>query len=60
MPYDLILAETRGWVGLVTLNRPQALNALNSEVLKELIKAFAGFAWLDLALLFQGVNSSHG
>ena len=39
MPYDLILAETRGRVGLVTLNRPQALNALNNQLMRELMDA---------------------
>src|SRR4051812_13510868 len=38
--YTTILVERRGAVTLVTLNRPQALNALNSEVLRELIDAF--------------------
>ncbi len=38
-----ILVERRSAVTLVTLNRPQALNALNSEVLKELIAVFAAF-----------------
>ena len=32
MAYETILVETRGKVGLVTLNRPQALNALNSTL----------------------------
>jgi enoyl-CoA hydratase len=41
--YNTILVETRGAVTLITLNRPQALNALNSEVLKELIDAFAKY-----------------
>ena len=41
--YTTILVEQRGAVTLVTLNRPQALNALNSEVLKELIAAFAAY-----------------
>ena len=41
--YTTILVEERGAVTLVTLNRPQALNALNSEVLKELIDAFAAY-----------------
>jgi enoyl-CoA hydratase len=41
--YTTILVERRGAVTLVTLNRPQALNALNSEVLKELIDAFAAY-----------------
>ncbi|RST30442.1 enoyl-CoA hydratase [Sphingomonas ginkgonis] len=41
--YQTILVEQRGAVTLLTLNRPQALNALNSEVLKELITAFAAY-----------------
>ena len=41
--YNTILVEQRGAVTLVNLNRPQALNALNSEVLKELISAFAAY-----------------
>ena len=41
--YNTILIEKRGAVTLVTLNRPQALNALNSEVLKELIEAFGEY-----------------
>ena len=41
--YETILVEQRGAVTLVTLNRPQALNALNSTVLKELIAAFAAY-----------------
>jgi enoyl-CoA hydratase len=41
--YNTILVEQRGAVTLVTLNRPQALNALNSEVLKELIDVFANY-----------------
>ena len=43
MSYENILVEQRGAVTLVTLNRPQALNALNSSVLEELIDAFARF-----------------
>jgi enoyl-CoA hydratase len=41
--FSTILVEKRGAVTLVTLNRPQALNALNSEVLKELIAVFADY-----------------
>jgi enoyl-CoA hydratase len=41
--YQTILVEQRDGVTLVTLNRPQALNALNSQVLKELIDAFAAY-----------------
>jgi enoyl-CoA hydratase len=43
MAYETILVETRGRVALVTLNRPQALNALNSTVFRELNQAFDGF-----------------
>ena len=41
--YETILVEQRGAVTLVTLNRPQALNALNSQVLADLLDAFAAF-----------------
>ena len=37
--YTNILIEHRGAVGLVTLNRPQALNALNAELIGELASA---------------------
>jgi enoyl-CoA hydratase len=43
MTYETILIETHGAVTLVRLNRPQALNALNSQVLGELIEAFAAY-----------------
>ncbi|SMF78642.1 enoyl-CoA hydratase [Allosphingosinicella indica] len=41
--YQTILVEAKGAVTLVTLNRPDALNALNSTVLKELIDVFAAY-----------------
>jgi enoyl-CoA hydratase len=41
--YETILVETRGRVGFVTLNRPQALNALNSTLVGELNQALDGF-----------------
>ncbi|MGB5076090.1 MAG: enoyl-CoA hydratase [Sphingorhabdus sp.] len=43
MNYETILVEQRGAVTLITLNRPQALNALNSQVLAELTEAFGTF-----------------
>jgi enoyl-CoA hydratase len=43
MTYETLLVEQRGAVTLITLNRPQALNALNSQVLADLIAALAVF-----------------
>lgn len=43
MAYETIIVETRGKVGLITLNRPKALNALNSQVLAELVAAVNAF-----------------
>src|SRR5438270_6238289 len=41
--YNNILVETRGRVGIIRLNRPQALNALNSALNAELGRAVADF-----------------
>ncbi len=41
--HETILVERRGAVTLLTINRPQALNALNSAVLEDLIAAFTAF-----------------
>jgi enoyl-CoA hydratase len=41
MTYKTILVEQRGAVTLITLNRPEALNALNAQVLEDMIQAFA-------------------
>ena len=43
MAYETILAETRGKVGLVRLNRPQALNALNTQLITDLTAALQAF-----------------
>jgi enoyl-CoA hydratase len=43
MSHETIIVETRGRVGLVTLNRPQALNALNARLAAELTEALAAF-----------------
>jgi len=43
MAYSNILVETRGKVGLITLNRPQALNALCDALIRELGQALDGF-----------------
>jgi len=43
MAYEHILVETRGAVGLITLNRPKALNALSSPLMAELTQALGAF-----------------
>jgi enoyl-CoA hydratase len=43
MGYENILVETRGKVGLITLNRPKALNALNDSLMDELGAALKAF-----------------
>jgi enoyl-CoA hydratase len=41
MTYETILVDKKGRVGLIMLNRPQALNALNSTVMREAVQAAA-------------------
>ena len=41
MAYETLLVETDGAVGIITLNRPDALNALNSKLCGELIDILA-------------------
>src|SRR5262245_40253472 len=41
--YENILVETRGAVGLITLNRPKALNALNSDLVRDIGAALDAF-----------------
>jgi len=43
MPYNTILTQTEGKVALITLNRPQVLNALNDELMDELGDALLRF-----------------
>lgn len=41
--YESILTETRGRVGIITLNRPKALNALNHKTMEEIGAAATAF-----------------
>src|SRR5262245_24847837 len=43
MTYQNILVRSEGRVGIITLNRPQALNALNSKLMDELSEAIGAF-----------------
>ena len=54
--FDRILAETRGKVGVITLNRPKALNALNVALTDELgaaLRALADHRWRDRPEVFR-------
>ena len=43
MSFEFILSETKGRVGVITLNRPKQMNALNAQVMQELAKALYAF-----------------
>ncbi len=43
MAYENILVETRGRAGLITLDRPESLNALSGDLITELNEALDGF-----------------
>ncbi len=43
MTYETIIVEKRGRVGLITLNRPEALNALNETMMSEIGRALDAF-----------------
>ena len=43
MTYQNIIAETKGRVGIIRLNRPQALNALNKALMIELVQAIDAY-----------------
>ncbi|MBI5920365.1 MAG: enoyl-CoA hydratase [Betaproteobacteria bacterium] len=43
MSYENIITEVRGKVGLITLNRPKALNALNDALVNEVVAALEAF-----------------
>ena len=42
-PYETLIVTREGKVGLITLNRPHALNALNTLLISELNKALKAF-----------------
>lgn len=43
MTYDYIIVRTEGRVGLIQLNRPKALNALNADLMDELVNQLETF-----------------
>ena len=42
LSYETLIVEVRGPVGLITLNRPKALNALSGQTMDELTQALDG------------------
>ncbi|HYM49953.1 MAG TPA: enoyl-CoA hydratase-related protein [Candidatus Limnocylindrales bacterium] len=43
MPYEFVRSETDGPIGIVTIDRPQVLNALNHQTIAELTQALEAF-----------------
>jgi enoyl-CoA hydratase len=43
MPYEFVLTEVDGAVGIVRINRPQVRNALNAQTIAELVEALEAF-----------------
>ncbi len=60
MAYENILGEIKGPVGLITLNRPDALNALNAALMQELAQALDEFEGDDRigAIVLTGSDKS--
>ena len=60
MAYQILLVEIRGRVGLITLNRPKALNALSGPLIAELELALDAFEADDAigAIVVSALNQT--
>lgn len=57
MSYETIILDMRGTVGVITLNRPDSLNALNTQVAQEFLAAVAEARGNDArAMIVTGVG----
>ena len=56
---EFVTYEQDGFVGVVTINRPKALNSLNSEVLKEIEATFDAIDLDATDRKSTRLNSSH-
>ena len=54
MSYETILLDIHGRVGLITLNRPQALNALNAQLVSEVNQALDALEANDVRIRIGG------
>ncbi|MFC7052490.1 enoyl-CoA hydratase [Hansschlegelia quercus] len=59
-PYETLVVETRETVGLITLNRPKALNALNAALIRELGEALEAFEFDEVvgAVVITGAEKA--
>jgi enoyl-CoA hydratase len=57
MAFETIVTETRGRVALITLNRPNALNALNAALIDELGDAVIAYD-ADVLVMHLGMSGS--
>ena len=53
MPYELIISEKKDGVGIITLNRPDALNALCTPLVKEVAEAVDEFEADDKSAVYS-------
>ncbi len=60
MPYDYIKVEDSGAVGILTLNRPEVMNALNTDMVLELQDALGGLSSNKetKVVIFQGAGGN--
>ena len=56
MEYNDILVETRGEIGLITMNSPKTFNALSKNMISEIISALNGFGPDEALKVYHSPN----